>query len=181
MPDAKSGCLPLFCQRAPVHNKNMSDDPVEQPPSNRESQQASNEATERLMRLQVWLNGLLAGGPSLAEAVKPWREGLPIYSGAAEMLSEDQDEVPEYDANLVEESLIAACRRLRERCEQSGKPSTCLDEVEHRRRLTEVLEAVQAGHRAGGELTPMHMVLAARYIEGIIDSDDYHATTLGGE
>ena len=153
----------------------MSDDPVEQPPDNCESQQASNEATERLMRLQVWLNGLLAGGPSLAEAVKPWREGLPLYSGAAEILPEDRDEVPEYDAKLVEESLIAARHRLRKRREQSGKPSPCLGQEEHRRRLTEVLEAVQAGHRAGEDFTPMHMVLAARYIEGIIDSDDYHS------
>ncbi len=72
----------------------MSNDPAEQPPGNRESQQASNEATERLMRLQVWLDGLLAGGPSLAEAVKPWREGLPIYSSAAEILPEDRDEAP---------------------------------------------------------------------------------------
>ena len=153
----------------------MSDDPGEQPPDNRESQQASKEATERLMRLQVWLTGLLAGGPSLAEAVKPWREELSIYSGAAEMLPEDQEELPEYDAKLVEGSLIAACHRLRERREQSGKPSPRLDEEEHRRRLTEVLEAVQAGHNAGEDFTPLHMVLAARYIEGIIDSDEYHS------
>src|ERR1700730_13630406 len=81
MPDATSGCLPLPCQPAPVHNENMSDDPVEQPPGNSETQQASREATEGLMRLQVWLNGLLAGGLSLAQAVKPWREGLPMYNG----------------------------------------------------------------------------------------------------
>lgn len=139
------------------------------------SEQASNEAAERLMRLQVWLNGLLAGGPSLAEAVKPWREGFPLYRGATEILPEDQEELPEYDAKLVEESLIAACHRLRERREQSGKPLPCLDEEEHRRRLTEVLEAVQASHRPREDFTPMHMVFAARYIEGIIDSDEYHS------
>ncbi len=75
----------------------------------------------------------------------------------------------------MEESLIAACRGLRERREQSGKPLPYLDEEEHRRRLTEVLEAVQAGHRPGEDFTPMHMVFAARYIEGIIDSDEYHS------
>src|ERR1035438_1774553 len=61
----------------------MTDNPLEQPESSRETWEASAEATERLMRLQVWLKGLLAGGPSLAEAVKPWREGLPIYGRAS--------------------------------------------------------------------------------------------------
>jgi hypothetical protein len=49
----------------------MTDDSVEQPQDNDETRRDSNEATERQMRLQVWLNGLLVGGPSLAEAVKP--------------------------------------------------------------------------------------------------------------
>jgi hypothetical protein len=151
----------------------MSVNPVERPDGDRETQQAPKEATERVMRLQVWLNGLLAGGPPLAEAVKPWREGLPIYSGPAETFAEGQNEVPEYDVKLVEESLIAACSRLRERRAQSGKPLPGLGEEEHRRRLMEVLDAVQAGHRVGEEFTPMHIVLASRYIEGIIDSEDY--------
>ena len=73
----------------------MTDDSLEQPESSRETQEASAEAAERLMRLKVWLDGLLAGGPSLADAVKPWREGLPIYDRPAGTFAEDQNEVPE--------------------------------------------------------------------------------------
>lgn len=51
MPDAMS-------TGAPVHNRDMSDDPVDPPNGDRETQQASNEATERMVRLHVWLNCL---------------------------------------------------------------------------------------------------------------------------
>lgn len=127
------------------------------------------------MRLQVWLNGLLAGGPPLAEAVKPWREGLSIYSGAAETFAEDQDEVPEDDAKLIEEPLMAAISRLRQRREQSGDAPLEVHEEEQRRRLTKVVERVKAGHRAGGEFTAMDIVLAARYIEGVITPEEYRS------
>ena len=72
------------------------------------------------MRLQVWLNGLLAGGNSLAEVVKPWHEGFSIYNGVVETFAGDQEEVPEDDAKLREEPLMAAISRLRQRREQSG-------------------------------------------------------------
>ena len=153
----------------------MSDDPVERPLGNHEGKQALDEATERLMRLQVWLNGLLAGGPPLAEAVKPWREGLPIYSGVGEILPEDQDEVPEDDAKLIEEPLMAAISRLHRRREQSGDAPLEIHEEEQRRRLAEVVETVKAGRCAGEEFTPLDIVLAARYIEGVITPEDYHA------
>ena len=153
----------------------MTDDPVEQPADNHETQRASDEAKERLMRLQVWLNGLLVGGPSLAEAVKPWREGLSIYSGAAETFAEDQDEVPEDDVKLIEEPLMAAINRLRQRREQSGDAPLEIHEQEQRRRLAEVVETVKAGRRSGEEFTPLDIVLAARYIEGVIDSESYRS------
>jgi hypothetical protein len=127
------------------------------------------------MRLQVWLNGLLAGGPSLAEAVKPWREGLPNYNSAAEPFPEDENDAPEDDARLAAESLMAACRRIRERREPADEPQLDICEEEHKRRLTEVLEEVETGRCAGEEFTPMHVVLAARYIEGIIDSEGYRS------
>ena len=165
----------MSCQRAPVHNRDMSDDPVEQPAGDRETQQASNEAKERLMRLQVWLNGLLAGGPPLAEAVKPWREGLPMYNGAAETFTDDQDEVPEDDVKLIKEPLMAAISRLRQRREQSGDAPLEIHEEEQRRRLAEVVETVKAGRRAGEEFTPLDIVLAARYIEGVITSEEYRS------
>ena len=153
----------------------MSDDPAQQPDGDRETQQASNEATERLMRLQVWLNGLLAGGPPLAEAVKPWREGLPMYNSAANTLARDQDEAPEDDTKLIEEPLMAAISRLRHRREQSGNEPLEVDEEEQRRRLSEVVETVKADRRAGGEFTPLDIVFAARYIEGVITPEDYRS------
>ena len=175
MLDVKCSRLRLSCQWALVHNKSMTDDSVEQPQDNDETRRASNEATERLMRLQVWLNGLLVGGPSLAEAIKPWREGLPIYNSAAEPFPENENDVPEDYARLAEESLMAACRRIRERREQAGEPPFDICEDEHKRRLTEVLEEVETGRRAGEEFTPMHVVLAARYIEGVLDSEGYRS------
>ena len=159
--------------KVPVHNRDMSDDPVEQPSGDRETQQASSEATERQMRLQAWLNGLLRGGPSLAEAVKPWRAGLPVYSGAEETFTRDQDEVPEDDSKLIEEPLMAAIGRLRQRREKEGHLPPEIQEEDQRRRLTEVVERVKAGRRAGGEFTPMDIVLAARYIEGVITAEEY--------
>jgi hypothetical protein len=153
----------------------MTDDPVEQASDDHETLRASDEAKERLMRLQVWLNGLLAGGPTLAEAVKPWREGLSIYNGAAETFAEDDDEVPGDHAKLIEEPLMAAISRLRHRREQSGHAPTEIHEEEQRRRLTEVVETVKAGRRAGEEFTPMHIVLAARYVEGVITQEDYRS------
>ena len=155
----------------------MSDEPVEQSADNHETQRASDEAKERLMRLQVWLNGLLAGGPSLAEAVKPWREGLPMYNGAAETFADDQDEVPEDDVKLIKEALLAAISRLRQRREQSGNAPLVIHEEEQRRRLTEVVERVKAGRCAGGEFTPMDIVLAARYIEGLLTPEAYRSRT----
>jgi hypothetical protein len=151
----------------------MTEDSVGDPADNREDQRASSEATERQMRLQVWLNGLLAGGPALADAVKPWREGLSLYEPASETIAEDQKDVLESDAKRVEESLMAACRRIRERREQEGNPPLDFSGEEHRRRLAEVLEEVRASRCAGEEFTPLHLVLAARYIEGMIDSAGY--------
>ena len=153
----------------------MTDDSVEQPADNNETQRASDEAKERLMRLRVWLNGLLAGGPSLAEAVKPWREGLPIYSGAAETLVQDLNEVPVDDATLIEQSLKAACHRLRERRKQAGEQLLDICEEESERRLTEVTEEVHACSRTGKEFTPLQVVLAARYIEGVITPEEYRS------
>ena len=148
---------------------------MEQSDADRETQQASGEATERMMRLQVWLNGLLAGGSPLAEAVKPWREGHPLYNGASEPLAEDRDEVSEDDAKLIEEPLMSAISRLRQRREQSGDAPPEIHEEEQRRRLAEVAETVKAGRRAGEEFTPLDIVLAARYIEGVITPEVYRS------
>jgi hypothetical protein len=156
-------------------DRSMTDDSLEQPPGDREAQQVSNEAKERLMRLQVWLNGLLAGGPSLAEAVKPWREGLPMYNGAAETFADDQDDAPEDEVKLIEEPLMAAISRLRQRREQSGNAPLVIHEEEQRRRLAEVVATAKAGRRAGEEFTPLDIVLAAHYIEGVITPEEYRS------
>ena len=151
----------------------MTDDSVEQPQDDDETRPNSNEATERLMRLRVWLDGLLAGGPSLAEAVKPWREGLPIYNSAAAPFPENENDVP--GARREGEWLTAACRRIRERREEAGEPLLDICKEEHKRRLTEVLEEIETGRCIGEEFTPMHVVLAARYVEGAIDSESYRS------
>lgn len=153
----------------------MTDDPVEQRQDDDEARQNSNEATERLMRLRVWLDGLLAGGPSLAEAVKPWREGLPIYNSAAVPFAELEKDVPGDNARREGEWLMAACRRIRQNREEAGEPLLDICEEEHKRRLTEVLDEIETGRFAGEIFTPMHVVLAARYIEGVIDSKNYRS------
>jgi hypothetical protein len=165
----------MSCLRASVHNREMTDDPMEQSDGDRETPQASNEARERMMRLHVWLEGLLAGGPSLTEAVKPWREGFPLYGGAANTLASDQAEVHEDDAKLILEPLMAAIGRLRQRREQSGNGPLEIHEEEQQRRLTEVVERVKADRRTGGEFTPIDIVLAARYIEGVITPEAYRS------
>jgi hypothetical protein len=153
----------------------MTENSLGQPAAKREPERAFSEATERQMRLQVWLNGLLAGGPSLAEAVKPWREGLLMYQCAAETIADNQNDGLECDVKRVEESLIAACRGIRERRELEGNPPPDAFEEERRRRLAEVLEDIRAGRSNGEELTPMHLVMAARYIEGVVDSFGYRS------
>jgi len=115
------------------------------------------------------------GGPSLVGAVKPWREGLPIYRRASVTFAEDQTEVPEEGVRLAEESLMAAVIWLRERREQAGEPPLDICEEERRTRLTEVLEEIQAGRCSGEEFTPMHIVLAARYIESVIDAEGFRS------
>ena len=87
----------------------------------------------------------------------------------------DQDEVPEDDAKLIEEPLMAAISRLRQRREQSGNGPLKIREEEQRRRLAEVVERVKAGRRTGEEFTPMDIVLAARYIEGMITPEMYRS------
>jgi hypothetical protein len=153
--------------------RDMSDDSAEQAAGDHETQQASNEATERLMRLRVWLDGLLVGGPSLAEAVKPWREGLLQYDPTAVALAEDQGDAPKHNSKLTENWLRAACLRIRERRELSGDVPVEISEEEHERRLTEIFDEVEAGRFTGEEFTPLHVVLAARYVEGVIDRESY--------
>lgn len=151
----------------------MADDSVDQPQDDDETRRNSSEAIERQMRLRVWLDGLLAGGPSLVEAFKPWRERLLIYNSAVVPFPENDES--EDIVRRAGEWLMAACRRIRVCREEAGEPLLDICEEEHKRRLTEVLEEIEAGRCAGEEFTPMHVVLAARYIEGVIDSKNYRS------
>ena len=149
-----------------VHNRDMADDPKE-PAANR---QEFEEAAERKRRLEAWLEGMLAGGPPLAEVVKQWREGMAMYHSPD---AEDDDNSGPGNPRPLEEALSEARRRIRQRREEAGKPPFEIDDAERHKRSAEVTFAIEADRASGKEPTPLHLVLAARYIEGEINSDEY--------
>jgi exonuclease VII small subunit len=151
-----------------VHNRDMGDDPKEPALSRQEFE----EAAERKRRLEAWLEGMLAGGPPLAEVVKQWREGMAMYHAPEAEADEDGDSSVGKPRPL-EETLSEARRRIRERREEAGKPPFEIDDAERHRRSAEVTFAIEADRANGKEPTPLHLVLAARYIEGEINSDEY--------
>jgi hypothetical protein len=148
-----------------VHNRNMAEDPKEPAASRQEFE----EAAERKRRLEAWLEGMLAGGPPLAEVVKQWREGMAMYHAP----SADDDDSKPGNPKPLEEALSEARRRIRQRREEAGKPLIEIDDAERHKRSAEVTFAIEADRAVGKEPTPLHLVLAARYIEGEINSDEY--------
>lgn len=147
----------------------MSDDSTHTP----EEQQAYREAAERERRLQVWLEGMLAGGPPLADAVKQWREGVPMYGPLGEnAAAADEDSAPG-QVKPLEESLAEVGRRVRQRRVLTGRPPLELTAEESAKRTALVTDAIETNRANGIEPTPLHLVLAARYIEGEINLDEY--------
>jgi|SRR5450631_3503468 len=156
-----------------VHNRDMGDDPKEPVVRNPEHRQEFEEAAERKRRLNAWLEGMLAGGPPLAEVVKQWREGMAMYHAPEAEPEEDDDSSSAGNPRPLEEALSEARRRIRERREEAGKPPFDIDDEERHKRNAEVTFAIEADRANGKEPTPLHLVLAARYIEGEISSDEY--------
>jgi hypothetical protein len=158
----------------------MSDDCTDRPAGTSEAQQAYDEAQERQRRLEVWLEGMLSGGPSLADTVRPWRQALAKSGVLAETPVGDQDkeDLPESNAKSVEELLLNARRRVRESRELTGKTAADITEDELNRRAAQMIEGIQNGRRAGKEFTPLHWVLAARYVEGYINFEEYSIAVL---
>lgn len=136
-------------------------------PEGRDGLDGRAEAEERERRLQVWLAGLQTGGPQLAETVSKWREAL-HESLAGEQLAEDPPLNPPF-----EETLVGVRRRMRERREQDGKPPAQITDEESEARLLRVIESLRADRAAGKEPSPLHLVLAARYVEGEMDLPQY--------
>jgi hypothetical protein len=148
----------------------MSDDPNERMARTPDEQQAYSEAKERERRLQTWLDGMLAGGPVHANAIKEWRQGLARHDGSRETSTGDNEDTPVATARPLEDSLMDIRHRIRERRELGGKPP---DAEECERRSAQMIELIQTERAKGNEPTPMHLVLAARYVEGEIDFEEY--------
>lgn len=158
----------------------MSDETKDRPVPTSKAQQAFNEAEERQRRLEVWLEGMLSGGPSLADAVKPWRQALTKSGVLAEtpVGDEDKEDLPESNAKAVEELLLNARRRVRESREITGNTAADITEEERNRRAAQMIDGIQRGRATGKEFTPMHWVLAARYVEGYINFEEYRTAVL---
>lgn len=158
------------------NNDRMTDDSLI--PEQRDDPEDSAEAAERERRLQVWLAGLQTGGPPLAETVSKWREGKALHESlAGQHVAED----PPLDPPLnppFEETLVGVRRRMRERRERDGKPPTQITREESETRLRCVIESLRADRAAGKEPSPLHLVLAARYIEGEMDLPQYTQAVL---
>ena len=173
MGTSKSFYAPRERTRLLVHNGDMGDDPKEPVARNPEQRQEFEEAAERKRRLNAWLEGMLAGGPPLAEVVKQWREGMALYESTEPPADDDDDSSKAGNPRPLEEALSEARRRIRERREEAGKPPCEIDDAERHKRSAEVTFAIEADRANGKEPTPLHLVLAARYIEGEISSDEY--------
>lgn len=151
----------------------MSDDGKQLATRTPEEQKAYREAAEQERRLHAWLDGMLAGGPGDADAIKEWRQGLAILDGSRETSTGDKGDAPVATAKHVEDSLMESRRRIRERWELRGEPPRKIEEAECERRSAQMIEVIQTDRAKGIEPTPLHLVLAARYVEGKIDFDEY--------
>jgi hypothetical protein len=157
----------------------MKDDSTKPDHGRPDDQQAKEEGAERLRRQQLWLAGVLEGAPQQADAVKRWREGIGVYhSNPEEPAGEDESTSKEGQATLATEQLASIRRRIRERRVLAGKPSMLIQVEEAEIRFESVVEAIQADCSIGKEPSPLHLVLAARYIEGEIDKLEFKEALL---
>jgi hypothetical protein len=153
--------------------KEMIDELANEQERCREEEQAFAEAAERAKRLQVWLDGVLSGGPSPADAKNDRRQGHSIYDGSAKNPTGVPDDLPAERPQPIEVSLLQCQRRIRERRALAGLPPLEIAKEERQRRSAQMIESIQADRDAGREPTPLHLILAARYIEGEMDFEQY--------
>jgi len=138
-----------------------------------QGERAFAEAAERERRLQAWLGGVLSAGSSPAAGQKEWRQGLEMYDGSDPNSAKDPESLPEALPKRVEDSLLKCRLRIRERRESAGTPPLEIDDDVRESRAARVVEAIRIDRATGTEPTPLHLVLAARYIEGEMDLEQY--------
>ena len=160
-----------------MHNSWMADDGEERVERDAEAQAYFEEAVERTKRLRVWLDGVLAGGPQPTEMTKEWREGMAFYEAQAQ-IPVDADDLATAKVKPLEELLFEVGQGIRNRREAAGKPLDVISEEERKRRFLEVVELLKKDGAEGREATPMHLVLAARYVEGETDLEEYSRAVL---
>jgi hypothetical protein len=183
----ESRVLECGCDAAAVvHNSWMADDGKEhierdgQRDVGRDSDQQHDtqayfeEAVERTRRLRVWLDGMLGGGPQPSETTGEWRQEMAFYQAQAQLPVDDDD----VKVKPIEETLFEVGQGIRNRREAAGKPLDAISEEERKRRFLEVVELLKKDGAEGKEATPMHLVLAARYVEGEMDLEEYGRAVL---
>jgi len=151
----------------------MTDRSPADPEQSVQEQRAFSEAAERAKRLRAWLDGVLLGGPSHADAQNDRRQEPAMYGASAENFAGDTDDLHADMRERVEDSLLKCRRRVRERRELAGMSPLEIAEEEHERRSSQMIASIQTDRAAGSEPTPLHLVLAARYIEGERDFELY--------
>jgi len=154
-----------------VHNIRMDKD-EKNAGRDAEAQAQFEEAEQRTKRLRVWLDGVLKGGPQPTEMAKEWRGGMAFYEAQAQ-IPVDADDLATAKVKPLEEMLFEAAQGIRKRREAAGKRLDAISEEERKRRFLEVVELLRKDGAEGREATPMHLVLAARYVEGEMDLEEY--------
>jgi hypothetical protein len=160
-----------------VHNSGMADDGKERLERDPQSQAYFEEAVERTRRLRVWLDGVLEGGPQPTETMSEWRQGMVFYEAQAQ-IPVDADDLATARVKPLEELLFEVGQGIRNRREAAGKPLDVISEEERKRRFLEVVELLKKDGAVGKEATPLHLVLAARYVEGEMDLKEYGRAVL---
>jgi hypothetical protein len=158
-------------QAAVVHNIRMDKDEKRNVQRGAEAQ-AHEEATERSRRLRAWLDGVLKGGPQPTEIAAEWRRGMEFYE-AQKLIPEDEEDRATKNVKPVEELLLNAVQAIRKRRQAEGKPLDEISEEERKWRFVEMVERLKKDGAEGREATPMDLVLAARYMEGVLGLEEY--------
>jgi hypothetical protein len=96
-----------------------------------------------------------------------------MQGGSAENVAGDTDELPAEKPEPIEVSLLQCQRRIRERRKLAGMALPEIAEDERERRSAQIVQSFLVDRVAGSAATPLHLILAARYIEGEIDFERY--------
>jgi hypothetical protein len=151
----------------------MTDQSPEEPEHPVQERRAYTEAAERAKRLHAWLGGVLSGGPTPSHAQSDRRQTFAIPDAPAENFAGDTQELPAERPEPIGDPLLKCRNRIRERRELAGTPQLEIVEDERERRSAQIIESFLVDRAAGREPTPLHLILAARYIEGEMDSEQY--------